>query len=85
MGLEFGTKRVGLAWVELLKGWRAAYLSRASDGHRKAYGRGPTCAAAEKEAERNWLRQFGERPKLKIKLRRSGSRTFREWDRTEIM
>ena len=61
MALEFGTKQVSLTWGEVLKGWRAAYLTRLSDGHRKAYGRGSTRVAAEREAERNWIRLFEEK------------------------
>ena len=60
MNLDRGTKRVRRGLFERLQGWEAAYVSRLSDGQRKAYGRGPTAEEAERNAERNWRRKYGK-------------------------
>jgi hypothetical protein len=58
--LTYKTWRARRNLSERLAGYEKMYETKISDGERTAYGRGATRRQSLLEAERNWLKQFGD-------------------------
>jgi len=58
--LTYKTWRARRNVFERIKGYEKMYQTKITDGERTAYGRGATRRESLVEAERNWLRQFGD-------------------------
>lgn len=59
--LTFRTLRVQRNLLDRLKGYRRAYETRITCGHREAVGRGSTPDTSKAAAQRRWDRTFSER------------------------
>jgi hypothetical protein len=53
------TTRIHRRLSDRFKGIKRLYQTEVSDGVRSAHGQGPTRAASEESAQRNWLAKYG--------------------------
>jgi hypothetical protein len=58
--LVWRTVRIRRGWVDRLRGFDRLYKTKVTDGQRVIYGRGPTRAASEQSARRNWEAKFNQ-------------------------
>jgi len=55
MQTQIETSRVHRTWVDKLRLWRRAYITKIWDEHREAIGRGPSPKASQEAAEKQWV------------------------------